>query len=196
MLTKGNKKLSRKVGIFSLPAVKTCPNCGECCASCYALLEEQRFPTCREKRQQNYEMTKLPQFHRLMANEIIAMKLDIVRIHESGDFYDGAYVGEWIALAMSLPTVQFYGYSKCFDKFGIDSALREFNKLPNVNIINSMTPLGKNYGSEEYCDRLVKEYGYHLCKLPHNGKCMEDCKACLTESKVCFVAHGSRKKRA
>lgn len=195
MLTKGNAKLSKKVGIFSLPAVETCPNCGDCAGSCYALLEQQRFPTTREHRQRNLTLTKQPEFHRLIANEIISKKISIVRIHESGDFYSLPYLRKWIAIAKSLPTVNFYGYSKCFDRY--KTAMEEFNSLPNVNIINSITPEGKkNYGQEDYVQHLVDDLGYYRCSLPHNGKCMEDCKECLSRSKVCFVAHGGRKKRA
>lgn len=195
MLTKGNAKLSRKVAIFSLPAVETCPNCKDCAGSCYALLEQQRFPTTREHRQRNLTLTKQPEFVSLMVNEIISKKVDIVRIHESGDYYSLDYLHKWVQIAKSLPQVNFYGYSKCFDKY--KASLEEFNKLPNVNIINSITPEGKkNYGQEEYVNYLVENLGYYRCSLPHNGKCMEDCKECLSRSKVCFVAHGGRRKRA
>ena len=32
----GNKKLSKDVGIFNLPAILTCPNCSTCHETCYA----------------------------------------------------------------------------------------------------------------------------------------------------------------
>lgn len=198
MLTKGNKKLDRSVGIFSLPAVLTCPNCKDCEASCYAKCEEDRFGVTREHRQRNLSLTKAPEFVRLMVNEIISRKVKIVRIHESGDFYSKDYIEKWEQIAKSLPTVRFYGYSKCWGKF--PKALARLNSLDNVNIIDSVTPIGKNYGDDEYVCQL-RTMGYSLCPLqiidPAEGKkCMRDCKLCLTASKVCFKAHGSRRKRA
>lgn len=197
MLTRGNKKLDRSVGIFSLPAVQTCPNCRDCAASCYAKAEEERWPNCRNQRQQNLALTHTPEFVNLMVNEIIAKRFSIVRIHESGDFYDLNYLAKWIEIAKSLPNVKFYGYSKCFERF--PNALGVFNGLPNVNIINSVTPYGgKNYGSQEYVHDLRQE-GYTLCPLQtidsaEGKKCMRDCQLCLTAKKVCFIAHGTRKR--
>lgn len=199
MLTRGNKKLDRSVGVFSLPAVQTCPYHTLCKDSCYARVEEERFANCRNLRQQNLALTRTPEFVNLMVNEIIAKRFSIVRIHESGDFYDLNYLAKWIKIAKSLPNVKFYGYSKCFERF--PNALGVLNSLPNVNIINSITPYGgKNYGSQEYIQALRKE-GYSLCPLqtidPAEGKkCMRDCKLCLTAKKVYFIAHGTRKGKA
>lgn len=198
MLTKGNKKLDKSVGIFSLPAIITCPNCRECAASCYAKVEQDRFPVTYQHRMRNYTLSQTEDFHRLMVNEIISKKVKVVRIHESGDFYSAEYVRKWIAIAKSLPTVRFYGYSKCFDRYKY--GLPELNKLPNVNIINSITPIGKNYGQPNHIEKLVN-LGYMVCPMqaeqaPPGMKCMRDCNLCLTSDKVCFVAHGARRKRA
>ena len=153
MLTRGNKKLDRSVGIFSLPAVQTCPYNTLCKDSCYAKAEEERWASCRNLRQQNLALSHTPEFVNLMVNEIIAKRFSIVRIHESGDFYDLNYLAKWTKIAKSLPNVRFYGYSKCFERF--PNALGIFNSLPNVNIINSITPYGgKNYGSQEYIQAL------------------------------------------
>lgn len=198
MLTSGNKKLDRSVGIFSLPAVVTCPNCSDCKASCYALAEETRWQNVYARRADNYALSHTSIFPELMIGEIKRKGFKIVRIHESGDFYNLEYLSKWIKIARSLPDVKFYGYSKCFDRF--PNALKFFNSLPNVNIINSITPLGKNYGNEDYINTL-RQNGYSLCPLqtidPAEGKkCMRDCKLCLTAKKVCFIAHGSNKRRA
>lgn len=198
MLTRGNKKLDRSVGIFSLPAVQTCPNCKDCEASCYAKAEEDRWKSCYNLRQQNLALSHTLEFVNLMVNEIIAKRFSIIRIHESGDFYNLEYLTKWFKIARALPGVRFYGYSKCFDRF--PNALKVFNSLPNVNIINSITPLGKNYGDQEYISALRQD-GYALCPLqltdPAEGKkCMRDCKLCLTAKKVCFIAHGSKKRKA
>lgn len=196
MLTRGNKKLDRSVGIFSLPAVTTCPNCKDCKASCYAKAEEDRWVNCYNLRQQNLALSHTPEFVNLMVNEIIQKRFSIIRIHESGDFYNLEYLEKWVMIAKALPKVRFYGYSKCFERY--PSTLEVFNSLPNVNIINSITPYGgKNYGDQEYISALRQD-GYVLCPLqlidPAEGKkCMRDCKLCLTAKEVCFIAHGSRK---
>ena len=198
MLTSGNKKLDRSVGIFSLPAVVTCPNCKDCKASCYALPEENRWSNVYARRADNYALSQTSAFTMLMIDEIKRKGFKIIRIHESGDFYDLIYIAKWIKIAKSLPEVKFYGYSKCFDLY--PNALRILNELPNVNIINSMTPFGKNYGDEDYI-KTLKQNGYSLCPLqtidPAEGKkCMKDCKLCLSAKKVCFIAHSLRKRKA
>lgn len=198
MLTRGNKKIDRSVGIFSLPAVVTCPNCKDCKASCYALAEENRWSNVYARRADNYALSQTSAFTMLMIDEIKRKGFKIIRIHESGDFYDLIYIAKWIKIAKSLPNVKFYGYSKCFERFPND--LGVFNSLLNVNIINSVTPYGgKNYGSQEYVHDLRQE-GYTLCPLqtidPAEGKkCMRDCQLCLTAKKVCFIAHGPRKRK-
>lgn len=48
-LSRGNVKVKKNTGIFSLFAGATCLNCAECIKSCYAC-REQRFDSVYEKR--------------------------------------------------------------------------------------------------------------------------------------------------
>jgi hypothetical protein len=47
-----------------------------------------------------------------MVAEIIGKKVEVVRIHSAGDFYSREYLEKWIQIAMSLPKVKFYAYTK------------------------------------------------------------------------------------
>lgn len=45
-ISKGNAKLDKSICIFSIPAVKTCPNCKDCAKACYARKEKESIRRC------------------------------------------------------------------------------------------------------------------------------------------------------
>lgn len=184
LIKKGNAKIHKSCNVFNLPTSV----CGMSCIACYAKRAEIRFPKALAHRQRNYEATTRPySFIVDMHNEITDSKNLKMRIHESGDFYSDAYVGTWINIVNHHPKVKFYAYTKR----PIDGWLASLSKLPNMNLISSITPLGYNYGNQEYCHKLVSEYGYTLCPCKKGAQveCMKDCEICLTNDKVCFLQH-------
>jgi hypothetical protein len=52
-----------------------------------------------------------------MIDEIKAKKAQVIRIHDSGDFYNREYVTKWLKIIDSLPNVKFYAYTKSYDLF-------------------------------------------------------------------------------
>lgn len=110
-ISRGNEKLSRKVGNFSLPAWKTCPFLGICRDYCYALKAEKwRHVTCA--RWDNFYASRRASFVAEMVDLITKMGLKVVRIHESGDIYNRPYAEMWAEIARRLPEVRFYLYTK------------------------------------------------------------------------------------
>lgn len=110
-----NRKLGKKIGIFNLPAGKTCPGATpECGRVCYARKAERMYKSAREKRELNLEFTKHPDFVALMVAEIHMRKLQMVRFHESGDVYAQVYLDKIFVICTLCPDVKFLMYTKSF----------------------------------------------------------------------------------
>lgn len=178
---KGNSKISKTCGIFNLPTHV----CKTQCKNCYARKAEKLYPNVLPSRNKNLEFTKTENFVSGMIADIQASKVKIYRIHESGDFYSQEYIFAWFKIITALPHIQFYAYTKAVLDFNC------FDKLDNMNLIYSTTPIGLNYGNEEYCTALKNDYDYTICPCKKGAKieCMKDCTVCLTTKKVCFLEH-------
>jgi hypothetical protein len=57
---------------------------------------------------------------------------DEVRIHESGDFYNGEYLKAWMLTAQRMPDVKFYAYTKSLPY--VRSVQNELKDIPNLSI--------------------------------------------------------------
>ena len=112
-----NKKLGKTVAIFNLPARKTCPGATTYCGKvCYAMKAERMYKGAREMRERNYQASLGPDFIGDMMMELAEFKGSKVRIHESGDFYDQAYLNKWIAIVSNFPDIIFLAYTKMYDR--------------------------------------------------------------------------------
>lgn len=127
--TKGNEKLQKDNGGtyniigFGIPAdydfqhngetVNTCPSALACRAVCYAKQGRYAMPNVIAARQHNLEMSQNPYFVDFVVADLERMrKVNTVRIHDSGDFYDQEYYDKWCAIATMLPEITFYAYTK------------------------------------------------------------------------------------
>lgn len=127
-LSTGNKKLLPSADtnflIFNIPARITCPYATESCKKyCYALKAEKVYPDVLPARQRNLTASRNPAFVSEMS-DIINRKLKnqrkknlVVRIHESGDFYNKEYAMKWIQIAKNCPSAIFMAYTKSFTFF-------------------------------------------------------------------------------
>lgn len=107
-----NRKLGKKIGVFNLPHGVTCPSSTVFCKKvCYAA-KAARYPAVMKKRAINYACTKQSTFVDDLIKEIQDEKLDKVRIHESGDVYDQAYLDALIRVAWECTDVKFLMYTK------------------------------------------------------------------------------------
>jgi len=130
-VSRSNKKLvpNEKTAfiIWNLPAVKTCPFATDLCkASCYAKKAETAYPSVLPCRTKNFEESKKDDFANNMAYTILKIAKGcrkeeiIVRIHESGDFYNQEYTNKWygvMALCSVDPRIKFIAYTKSFKYF-------------------------------------------------------------------------------
>jgi len=134
----GNAKLTKRL-IFSLPAGSTCPGALQCFSMamadangkrfivdgqhtefrCFAASSEVQYDAVYSNRQDNFETIvealKSGNCANLINNAIQKARkktTKLVRIHESGDFFNAAYLQAWIMVAQVNPDLKFYAYSK------------------------------------------------------------------------------------
>ena len=128
-LSEGNRKLipneSIRFLIWNLPSRITCPFATKHCFHfCYAVKAENAYPNCKTSRLRNLERSKESDFVESMIFTIEAhldrpsfktAKKVIVRIHESGEFYNQAYADKWLKIAEHFKhnkRVVFMAYTK------------------------------------------------------------------------------------
>lgn len=129
-VSKGNKKLVPNKDtafiIWNLPAVKTCPFATESCKkACYARKAEKAYPQVLPARKKNLAESMQDDFANRMLYTILKARKNtnkkqlIVRIHESGDFYNKAYAGKWLRIASACigEDITFIAYTKSFPYF-------------------------------------------------------------------------------
>ena len=142
--TKGNAKLGKQTLIFNLPAGKTCPGALFCKSfavvdangkrsiqdgehtqfRCFAASSEVQYDAAFENRANNLRLI-VDALREGSAVDLInngiqtnrTRNTKLVRIHESGDFFNLAYLNAWIAVAELNPDLKFYCYSKSLDLF-------------------------------------------------------------------------------
>lgn len=129
-VSRENKKLkpTKETGfiIWNIPAKATCPYAtDECAIHCYARKAEIAYPDCLPCRKRNLKESMQKDFARRMAFTILSIakgtrkKKLIVRIHESGDFYNKAYVMAWLEIMKACDglNIVFIAYTKSFPFF-------------------------------------------------------------------------------
>jgi len=106
-----------KVMNFGIPAQDTCLWAGDCKKYCYASKGAYIWSNVKPAFERRLDATKQDNFPQLMIAEIIRRKADVIRIHDSGDFYSREYLHKWFKVMESLPQVKFYAYSKSLPLF-------------------------------------------------------------------------------
>lgn len=117
---------------FNLPAGITCPGAKQCKRwvspwtgetmsgpdsewECYAIRSERRYPEVLPARWNNLIVLKNAISAERMAEiieECLPRNARVIRIHESGDFWNRRYLEAWIMVAERNPGIVFFGYSK------------------------------------------------------------------------------------
>lgn len=144
--SKGNAKLNKGTLIFNLPAGKTCPGALFCKSfavvddngkrsiqdgkhtvfRCFAASSEVQYDGAFYNRANNLQtiVDYLAVGIDHTATQInVALQhfktrnTQLVRIHESGDFFSQAYLEAWVKVAQMNPTLKFYCYSKSLEFF-------------------------------------------------------------------------------
>lgn len=142
-VTDGNMKLVENDKefflIWSIPAIKTCPNATEMCKNaCYAMKAERIYPNVRTSRKSNLlesmkenfvdDITQIIQWQKSRPSK--KGKKIYFRIHESGDFYSDSYLKKWIEIANKNQDITFTAYTK-----SIKLIEKNFNEIPSNLVI-------------------------------------------------------------
>lgn len=133
----GNSKLGklRTVG-FGIPAYRaadgfaTCPKAGACAAVCYARAGMYRMPHVIKCKEENLAAARRRDFATVAIADLKKISNEIVRIHDSGDFFNQRYLNSWKKIAAAFPEKRFYAYTK--------SLHLDFSGLPeNFTVVQS-----------------------------------------------------------
>ena len=117
------KKSAKRTFNFGIPAylsstgLKTCPNAGACAKGCYALAGAYRFSNVAQAFERRLKATLSDEFIEQMLADIDKQRAERIRIHDSGDFYDEAYLDRWLSIIRARPNVEFYAYTKMVSLF-------------------------------------------------------------------------------
>ena len=109
-----NRKMS--VGRFNLPAKLSCPgSTAQCRAKCYAIKAERAYRGVLPCRQRNMTLASTDIFVQTMVKQLSKRNPAYFRIHESGDFYNQAYLDKWGEIARQTPDTVYLAFTKCWD---------------------------------------------------------------------------------
>lgn len=194
MLQKGNSKLGKIVN-FSLPPIKSCPNCKYCVQKdigleCYAIKPYRQYKTVRDCWNNNHKQSKRKSFVKDICNELSKLEPKLVRIHVSGDFYSQTYLNKWFDICKSFPKTSFLAFTKSFK-------LNFTNKPENLKIIYSVMPRMTNdmipqQGSRAYCGDMTyfKDFSGKLRKfkgiLHSKGEQILNCHGYCENCGICW----------
>lgn len=188
-ISNGNKKLvpSRLVNflIWNLPAVKTCPFRTRLCEKfCYAKKAEWFYKDALPARLDNLAASKSADFVEFMSTFILEKARRqrkpqlIVRIHESGDFYNKEYAEKWLQIARNCQEcekITFIAYTKSFQYFdGVDlpsnfslrASIWADTSLEHIEMI-----LRNNWPIYTAVEKFTENDTFHQCRC-------DDCATC------------------
>jgi hypothetical protein len=107
------KKASIYTVNIGIPALKTCPSKDICGKYCYANKGSFIWPQVKAAYEYRYQQTRKKDFPEIALNYLSKIrKLEAVRIHDSGDFYNKEYLYKWYKIAAAMPDKKFYAYTK------------------------------------------------------------------------------------
>jgi len=116
-LKKTSKHFNKRVFNFGLPAYKSstgkvvCRMADQCIKFCYAKKGAYIWSNVAPAFEKRLEISMQDNFIDLMIAEIKKKKVEYVRVHDSGDYYDKRYLAKWFKIAELLPNVRFYSYT-------------------------------------------------------------------------------------
>lgn len=199
---------------FSLLAGQTCPgkqlNCNSVCDHCYAHMnaynlygtyETQLVRTLWVRAMMRSDAGR-DYFVKTMIDGIRALKTDIFRGHDSGDFFSMEYIQCWHEICSALPGVRFWFPTRSYTIPKLLIHLRVLNSLPNVSVrpsamfFNEDAPdvPGLATGMEVVTTPMLRSIRTRQCpkSITEQGSCEKcGCRACWDKTgKVAFLTHG------
>ena len=175
---------------------------------CYAASQENQYPNVYKARKYNFDLIKktldndyaIPlKSIKLIQDSIkkhINKNIDKVRIHSSGDFFNGRYLSVWLAVARLNPQLKFYCYSKSLHLFGTNISIPD-NFFLTASMGGKMDRLIHAGYFKRYAivvnseDEAIKKGIEHIGK-PY--KIEKDDSSCFENSPFALLIHGTQKK--
>lgn len=143
LLTLGNQKLGDFIGIWSLPAVTTCPGAtASCRAVCYADAGRYKFSSVRRRLKWNWTQSRRDDFEERMLREVRERGVITLRLHGSGDFYDREYAQKWLRILQRASRPRFFAYTRSWSIADIAPVLEEMAKLSCMRLWYSCDATG------------------------------------------------------
>ena len=139
---------------YGIPALKsvtglvTCPMAGQCAKGCYAQAGAYVWSNVSQAYEYRLKLSLQDDFPELVQLELNPKiktairqgKQLVIRIHDSGDFYNVQYLRKWLKVIQANPTVIFYAYTKMVPIFNRLKA-----EIPsNFKVIYSEGGIGDN----------------------------------------------------
>ena len=177
---------------------------------CYAASQENCYPNVYKARKYNLHLIKnsliSDAFKDNKINTInlinksiekhITKNIDKVRIHSSGDFFNGEYLRTWFAVARLNPQLRFYCYSKSLHLFGTNVSIPD-----NFFLTASMGGKRDDLIHKGYFKRwaiVVNSEAEAIKKgIEHIGKPYKidkDDSSCFKPDPFALLIHGTQKK--
>lgn len=191
---------------FSLPAGKACPNShGSICGNCYAKKGCYAYPTVDNAQTVRYAWvrecmkseTGRAEFVQTMVMAIELSGTKYFRGHDSGDFFNVAYVEAWVEVAKALPKVKFWFPTREYQAKGTAKslfpvlnprmdAIRRLASLGNVTVRPSALEIGDSAPVVEglHAGSAVGNSDAFQCPAyRQNGEC-KSCRTCWNSKDV------------
>jgi hypothetical protein len=177
---RGNGKLPSGVLTFSLPAGHFCPHARRCLSRadpvtgrladgpdaqfrCYAASGEAWAPSVRAARWHNARLLRACR-SRAEAVRLILDSLspfaELVRVHDSGDFWSQAYFDSWLEVARARPGTTFYAYTKALPFWARRLALAGTGHAPGA--VRNFVLTASRGGTH---DRLIERHGLRSARV-------------------------------
>ena len=204
-----NWSIPALTGEYEGRVFKTCPNAGACAALCYARSGTYMFSNVRAAHNRNLAAVlddpagwagqmidevrrarprgpgrpHLPDMPRGHLDERVAERLDagcvIVRVHDSGDYFDDWYMRLWGDIARECPGALFYAYTKevsMYRRAMADGAL-PWNLLTCLSMGGKEDRLidtseGGDYHAEVFPTLEALEAAGYIDQEPHDMLCV------------------------
>ena len=174
---------------------------------CFAASQENQYPNVYKARKYNFDLIlktlksengfyKTYELINASIQKHITKNIDKVRIHSSGDFFNGEYLRSWFAVARLNPQLKFYCYSKSLHLFGTNVTIPE-----NFFLTASMGGLRDDLIHKGFFKRyaiVVNSEAEAIKKgLEHIGKPYKidkDDSLCFQSNPFALLIHGTQKK--
>ena len=175
---------------------------------CYAASQENQYPNVYKARKYNHDLIlkSLMNDNGIKSNTIdlinksiqkhITKNIDKVRIHSSGDFFNGEYLRVWLSVARLNKNLKFYCYSKSLHLFGTNVSIPD-NFFLTASLSGKMDRLIHAGYFKRYAIVVNSEAEAIKKGIEHIGKPYEidkDDSHCFKKDPFALLIHGTQKK--